>query len=529
MALNPFTRPPFLLLLGLALPSLAEGQGPQFSAQAGAGLTHPNPAFSTKLLAVDVDGNGSRDLVVMAYGAAGAPQLTRAYIHLNDGHGRFPTLKWLPRGFADRIGAAGDFDGDGDIDLIADGLIGTTIKTWALFLLRNDGRGNYTVASGNPPHIAKPGTSITSMAVGDVDGDRDLDLVVGQYRGTGGGPTRLYLNNGKGRFTAAAAKSLPSGNPLHRSLLLVDVDLDKDLDIIIGDAGQMRLYLNDGRGRFSDVSARQVPKLTKGIVELIAVLDAEGDGDPDLVLSSSEGTLLLYLNAKGTFRDATSSHFPKPLANRYSVNLATGDVDADGDIDFLVSEWQAVRTASSVVLGPGQNRLFVNDGKGVFGDATSVRLAKKKDWSHEALLADLDQDGDPDLVLCDRSPMLLYNLHRHTYSGQDPMRGSTWKLDFYAQPGYATQSQAIIPILGASLLRRAVVVAPFGALALSPQFLLMLPGPTIARPGGRATIGMAVPNSPSLKGLRVHLQGLWLHGTPFSTWRLGNLVSGTIR
>jgi len=428
----------------------------------------------------------------------------------------------------DRNGAAGDFDGDGDIDLLADGLVGTTNPSPALFLLRNDGRGNYTVASGNPAYVTKPSTSVSSMAVGDVDGDGDLDLVVGEYRGPAGGPTRLFLNNGKGRFTAAAAARIPTGNIMSSALLLLDVDLDKDLDIIVGDSGQVRLYSNDGRGQFSDVSSRQMPKLAKDKAQSIAVLDAEGDGDPDLVLSSEEGKTLIYLNSKGVFRDASSTHFPKPLANRLSVKLATGDVDADGDIDIFVADWEAKRTATSVILGPGQDRLFLNNGKGFFVDATSARLPKQKTWIGETLLTDLDQDGDPDLVVCDRFPTLLYNLHRHLHASQNPMRGTTWNLEYHAQPGYATQNQVIVPILGAALQKRPVVVAPFGSLALSPQFLLPLPGPTIARPGGRATMGIAIPNSPSIKGILVYLQGLWLHRTAVTSWRLGNLVSATI-
>ncbi|MCA8965690.1 MAG: VCBS repeat-containing protein, partial [Planctomycetes bacterium] len=101
-----------------------------------------------------------------------------------------------------------------------------------------------------------------ALALGDVDGDGDLDLVVGNSGFLGGGQTRLYFNDGAGRFSDETATRLPVDHQITRAVALGDVDGDGDLDLVIGNSpiygtvtGQNRPYLNDGTGTFSDVTA----------------------------------------------------------------------------------------------------------------------------------------------------------------------------------------------------------------------------------------------------------------------------------
>ncbi|MCI0587851.1 MAG: FG-GAP-like repeat-containing protein, partial [Planctomycetes bacterium] len=102
-----------------------------------------------------------------------------------------------------------------------------------------------------------------AVALGDVDGDGDLDAFVGNS-----GQNRLYLNGGTGVFTDVTATNLPALFDSTTAVALGDVDGDGDLDAFIGNpgifpapGGQNRLYLNGGTGVFTDVTATNLPSL----------------------------------------------------------------------------------------------------------------------------------------------------------------------------------------------------------------------------------------------------------------------------
>ncbi|MCI0586491.1 MAG: FG-GAP-like repeat-containing protein, partial [Planctomycetes bacterium] len=103
-----------------------------------------------------------------------------------------------------------------------------------------------------------------AVALGDVDGDGDLDAFVGNAFGQ---QNRLYLNGGSGVFTDVTATNLPALIDDTGAVALGDVDGDGDLDAFVGNglafggSGQNRLYLNGGTGVFTDVTATNLPAL----------------------------------------------------------------------------------------------------------------------------------------------------------------------------------------------------------------------------------------------------------------------------
>src|SRR5262245_28927204 len=137
-----------------------------------------------------------------------------------------------------------DFDGDGAKDLIAvAGSLADVVESAGCLLAFNDGDGRFAESPDAFAGVQSPG-----VAVGDVDGDGDLDVVF---------PMRLFLNDGSGAFTEATGRLPPATNA--SCVKLADVDGDGDLDAIVGAIDQTPfagshspsfLCRNDGTGFF---------------------------------------------------------------------------------------------------------------------------------------------------------------------------------------------------------------------------------------------------------------------------------------
>ena len=304
----------------------------------------------------DVDGDGDLDAVL----ANGGGQQNRLF--RNDGIGVFfDATPLLPPDADDtRAVAAGDVDGDGDFDL----LFGNSFQQNRLHL--GDGTGSFADATGQLPADMDV---TTALALGDVDGDGDPDLLLGNDFGL---PSRLYRNGGTGVFSDATGQ-LPGDAGPTVSVALADVDGDGDLDALIGEGAflgsflfgvQDRLYFNGGAGVFSDATG-----LLPGDAHLtssIAPGDVDGDGDLDLLLGSDDlltGINLqnrLYLNlGGGAFADASGQLPPDAEATRA---VALDDLD-DAELDFEWADDERVQEASAVGGGGREGAAARNAGE----------------------------------------------------------------------------------------------------------------------------------------------------------------------
>ena len=147
--------------------------------------------------------------------------------------------------------ALGDVDGDGDLDLVA----GNYNQTNRLYL--NNGTADpFNSVTGSD--ISSDAHDTSFIALGDVDGDGDLDLVAGNDDQT----NRLYLNNGTADpFNGVTGSDISSDAHDTTSIALGDVDGDGDLDLVAGNYGNQanRLYLNNGTADpFSGVSGSDI-------------------------------------------------------------------------------------------------------------------------------------------------------------------------------------------------------------------------------------------------------------------------------
>lgn len=234
----------------------------------------------------------------------------------------------------------------------------------------------------------------------DVDGDGDLDLFI--VEGTASPAPRanvLFINDGSGTYTDQTAARLPPGAANSTEVDAGDVDGDGDLDLIIANLGANQLLINDGNGVFSDASAAQLPPANPNFLEDISsealFADLDGDGDLDIIISNENpfnpdplggGQNRIWLN-DGTGNFSDDTAARLPQLTDQSSGHAIADIDEDGDLDL-------------VVLNLGPNFVLLNDGTGVFSDVTAVSMPGGTDRSsRKGVLADLDDDGCLDLVV----------------------------------------------------------------------------------------------------------------------------------
>ena len=192
----------------------------------------------------------------------------------------------------------------------------------------------------------------TAVCLGDVDGDGDLDAITAGGASFKDQQTRLYINNGVGLFVDDTTGRIPPDDDVSFAAVLGDLDGDGDLDIMVGNARHNRLYLNDSTGTFSDATATHLP-VQEHETRAIALGDVDGDGDLDALLGhcttwsrTPDPQDRLYLNdGNGVFTDVMASQLPADADRTAAVAL--GDIDGDGDLDALFGTWSGFAPASN--------------------------------------------------------------------------------------------------------------------------------------------------------------------------------------
>ena len=311
--------------------------------------------------------------------------------------------KWdCPGGTVGLAGiAAGDVDGDGDIDLC----ISSVGKDGNTSLWLNDGSGRFSIGST----LWQKGIS---PCLGDVDNDGDLDLWLGCAEGD------LYFeNDGKGVFQKV---EIVTGEGLVTSCSrLVDFDSDGDLDLLafrfaggsVPSAGPFEpaassLYNNNRDGTYTDIAEKVGLRLEEKTVAAVIYDDFDNDRDLDFVIFlAGGGDAISWVNDR-VWQYHVLDAEATGLRIKNVVGATSGDPDEDGDRDLLV------------FTGEGAY-LFLNQGRFQF----EVDKAFADSWARlggtGGKFADIDNDGDLDIVIADshrvggsRGPAVLINDRR---------------------------------------------------------------------------------------------------------------------
>lgn len=297
--------------------------------------------------------------------------------------------------------AAGDYDGDGWVDLyVVRGDIGPNL------LFHNRGDGTFEEV-GQQAGVAIIGQSAGPLFA-DLDGDGRLDLFVGGINGT---PVYVFHNEGNGTFTDVTAASGISVPPPRDTFGATAADYDRDgnLDLFLAhwassffgipDTSSFHLWRNTGAGVFTDVTlaAGLVPEGPNDNLFSFTgnFVDIDSDGWPDLLIAADFGTSRVYRNLRnGTFANATDRTV---ITDGNGMGAAVGDYDEDGDLDWFVSSiWDPDGVAEGNWDTTG-NRLYRNRGDGSFEDATDEAGVRVGYWGWGSTFQDFDNDGHLDL------------------------------------------------------------------------------------------------------------------------------------
>ncbi|MBT7983763.1 MAG: CRTAC1 family protein [Akkermansiaceae bacterium] len=321
------------------------------------------PRFSP-LLVRDLDGDGLSEIVTAGCNL----------VYKNEGNGKYTKRDFLKKGInrPSEAGLLADLNGDGLIDYIG----GNSENGSLLFFPGSEG-GQF-IDSPYKFNIP-PLEGLHTISAGDIDGDGDLDLFIGQwkapylggsmptpyYNANDGYPDYLLRNEGNGTFVNITNSSGLSGKSNRRtfSASLIDLDFDQDLDlIVVADFSGLDLYLNDGKGNFSDVTD-QLGKERHAFGMSHTFGDWNSDGIEDLCLVGMSSTTARRLDGLG---------ISKPGYEKYS-------------------EMRAPMTFG--------NRLYVRNKEGALSQPSFTAGAARSGWSWGCAAADFDLDGDTDLYV----------------------------------------------------------------------------------------------------------------------------------
>jgi hypothetical protein len=319
-----------------------------------------------------------------------------------------------------------DYDADGFLDVYI-------VNAWKLSggevvergenaLYRNRGDGTFEDVT-QPAGVSGAGHWGSGVAVADYDDDGRQDILVTNF-----GPNILYHNRGDGTFENVAATAGVEAPGWNTGAAFFDADGDGDLDlyvaayiehsmrdvldalptldwkgvdkVAVGPFGLPgaadRFFLSNGDGTFTDAAAAAgLRDRGLGYGFGVRAFDADGDGDLDLYVANDSDANYLYRNeGDGTFKETglwSGAAFDANGAAQAGMGVAVGDVDGDANLDIFVTNF-----------AEDFSTLYVGEGDGFFRDASNdsgVGPATYGPLSWGAVLADLDNDGDQDLVV----------------------------------------------------------------------------------------------------------------------------------
>jgi len=315
-----------VLLLPFSLPAQAPAQGPtlitELGFQVGAGI--PYGLGPTSLAVADFNGDGIRDVAVLNTDTSTTNPVILVY--LGNGDGTFKTPVNYLDGYVAQSLVIGDFNGDGKPDLCV------LDQNSGLLVLLGNGDGTFQ----NPVSSSLGGGQSIPFYIGagDFNGDGKLDLAVAGYvPGNGNkGDVMLFLGNGDGTFAAPTTPISGLITPLQ--IAVADIANNGKSDIVLATYSGIDVLLGDGAGGFST----PVTYLNGSTSFVIADVNGDGIPDLVAEPNSGTTLDFLAGKGDGTFETPTGTALPSGFSGGETAgSIAAGDFDGDGHIDVFIS------------------------------------------------------------------------------------------------------------------------------------------------------------------------------------------------
>ena len=277
----------------------------------------------------------------------------------------------------------GDYDNDGDLDIIIMGLDEVLHYT---LLYNNDGAGNFSIS----PITFNDDYRNGQVEFIDYDNDNDLDIFISGLVESGVSKSRLYQNNSN-IFTEIPFEF--ADNIINCQFAWGDLDNDGDLDLLVMGSFEAfdnyaYLFKNDGNSNFTEISQTFLPVSQGNII----FADIDNDGDNDIVTGGFNSFnitnhLEIYEN-NGDF----SFTFQTSLEGYFNGDMELRDFDGNGFIDVIKNG--TTDTGDST-------KMYLNTGNFIFNENTSINLTSVGDDAN-IVSADYTGNGEMDFLVSGR-------------------------------------------------------------------------------------------------------------------------------
>ncbi len=234
----------------------------------------------------------------------------------------------------------------------------------------------------------------SGVATGDIDGDGLTDV----YFSCLDGSNVLYKNLGNWKFRDITRQAgVACSNRFSTGTTFADIDGDYDLDLLVTSLGGANAcFLNDGSGNFTEVTDSAGLKSNNGSTSM-ALADIDGDGDLDLYMTNFKKTSVENIYSP---REREHGRVARKVGSTYEILPQFKEhyrIEMICDQPFLYENAEP-------------DFLYLNDGKGHFNlasftdgrflDEEGNPVSEQKDWGLMPRLQDMDNDGDPDIYVC---------------------------------------------------------------------------------------------------------------------------------
>ncbi len=319
--------------------------------------------------------------------------------------------------------ALADIDGDGKLDVLCANNGSNTISVW-----RNTAtQGIISTSSLSTRVDLTSGGSATYVAVGDLDGDGKLDVVVANA-GTNGTVSifRNYASSGSISIGSFATRLDLVAENMPVWVAICDIDLDGKPDIIVENqlSNTISVYRNLSTG--GSIAFQSPVDFASGTSSYgLVVGDIDGDGLPDIAVSNTSAGSISVLRNTSSVGIVNLSSFAAKVdftAGTTPYGIDIGDIDGDGKLDLAVGNF-------------GSSTVSIFRNTSVAGTINSGSFAAKVDLTSGSgcrgvCIRDIDGDGKPDILVANQSSNTLSVFKNISSSGSLTTNSFNPKVDF---------------------------------------------------------------------------------------------------